>query len=161
MARVEQAPEGLSGSWCPGSSSVNAFSHERCQESARFQVFCSETGVLAPHNPDKVKEIVMILNTRAVTALIALSFASAAPVAAMQPVPSFNDHPEHYSAAKAEGVQGRAAVTLTGRSALPVPSFNDHPEHTLQKSNLGVEGRTGASVSMNTAGWPALPKAAY
>jgi len=103
----------------------------------------------------------MTLKTRINPTLVALSFAVAAPVAALQPVPSFNDHPEHYSAAKAEGVQGRTAATITGRSALPIPSFNDHPEHYLQKSNFGVEGRTGASVSMNTAGWPALPKAAY
>ncbi len=101
----------------------------------------------------------MKLKTRMNSALVVLSFALAAPVAAMQPVPSFNDHPEKYSA-KTEGVQGRSALTVTARGAIPIPSFNDHPEHYSAKAQ-GVQGRSGSSVSMNTAGWPALPKAAY
>ncbi len=104
----------------------------------------------------------MILKTQALPVFVALSFAIAAPVAARQPVPSFNDHPEHYSAVKPEGVQGRAAATVAGSSGpLPIPSFNDHREHFLPKSALGVQGRTGASVAMDEEGWPPLPKAAY
>jgi hypothetical protein len=103
----------------------------------------------------------MTFKANAISALAVLSLAIAAPAAAMQPVPSFNDHPEHYATTKPEGIQGRAAVTLTERIALPLPSFNDHPEHYSQKSDLGVQGRTGASVAMDEKGWPPLPKSAY